>query len=61
MISHMSAEARIPRLSLEEVKLAAAKIGLPAQLAELSVFRVLLRHPELEDGGVAWPPDGRGP
>jgi alkylhydroperoxidase family enzyme len=47
MISQMLAEARIPRLSVEEAKLAAEKIGLPAQMAELSVFRVLLRHPEL--------------
>ena len=43
----MTCEARIPRLSVEEAKLAAEKIGLPAQMAELSVFRVLLRHPEL--------------
>jgi len=43
----MNREARIPRLSIEEAKLAAEKIGLPAQMAELSVFRVLLRHPEL--------------
>ncbi len=47
MISHVKIEARIPRLPLEEAKLAAEKIGLPAQMAELSVFRVLLHHPEL--------------
>lgn len=47
MISQMSPEARIPRLSIEDAKLAAEKIGLPAQMAELSVFRVLLRHPDL--------------
>jgi alkylhydroperoxidase family enzyme len=40
-------ESRIPRLSVEEAKRAADEIGLPAQMAELSVFRVLLRHPAL--------------
>lgn len=43
----MPSEARLPRLSVDEAKLAAEKAGLPAQMAELSVFRVLLRHPEL--------------
>ena len=43
----MKGAARIPLLSVEEAKLAAEQIGLPAQMAELSVFRVLLRHPEL--------------
>ncbi len=43
----MNPESRIPRLSIEEAKLEAEKIGLPAQMAELSVFRVLLRHPDL--------------
>jgi alkylhydroperoxidase family enzyme len=43
----MLTEARLPRLGVAEAKLAAEQIGLPAQMAELSVFRVLLRHPEL--------------
>jgi alkylhydroperoxidase family enzyme len=43
----MQSEARVPRLTIEEAKAAAETIGLPAQMAELSVFRVLLRHPEL--------------
>ena len=43
----MTTASRIPRLSIEEAKRAAEQIGLPAQMAELSVFRVLLRHPEL--------------
>ncbi len=38
-------EARVPRLSIEEAKAAAEANGLSAQMAELSVFRVLLRHP----------------
>jgi alkylhydroperoxidase family enzyme len=40
-------EPRIPRLSVEEAKAAAEQGGVPAQMAELSVFRVLLRHPPL--------------
>ncbi len=43
----MSGEARVPRLSIEDAKAAAERVGLPAQMAELSVFRVLLRHPDL--------------
>jgi alkylhydroperoxidase family enzyme len=40
-------ESRIPRLPVEEAKRVAEEIGLPAQMAELSVFRTLLRHPAL--------------
>lgn len=38
---------RIPMLSVEEAKAAAEQAGVPAQMAELSVFRVLLHHPPL--------------
>jgi alkylhydroperoxidase family enzyme len=38
-------ESRVPRLSLAAATAAAKEHGLPAQIAELSVFRVLLRHP----------------
>lgn len=40
-------EARIPRLSAEEAKAAAETAGVPAMMADLSVFQVLLRHPKL--------------
>ncbi len=41
------AESRIPRLPVEEAKRVAEEIGLPPQMAELSVFRTLLRHKAL--------------
>jgi alkylhydroperoxidase family enzyme len=41
------AEARIARLTEEEAALAAEGAGVPAIMAPLSVFRVLLRHPRL--------------
>jgi alkylhydroperoxidase family enzyme len=40
-------EARVPRLGVDEARAAAEAHGLPAQMAELSVFRVLLRNPGL--------------
>ncbi len=40
-------EARIPRLSQAEAREAAEALGLPAMMADLSVFQVLLRHPKL--------------
>ena len=40
-------EARIPRLSAEEAKAAADAAGVPAMMADLSVFQVLLRQPKL--------------
>jgi len=45
-------EPRVEMLSLEEAAEAAKKIGLPEVFAPLSVFRVLLRDPEL-GGAVA--------
>ncbi len=39
--------ARIPPLSKEEALKRAEEHGLPAQIAELNVFRVLLNHPLL--------------
>jgi len=38
---------RIEMLSLEDARKAAALAGLPPRMAELSVFRMLLRHPKL--------------
>lgn len=40
-------EARIPRLSADEARIAAETVGVPAVMADLSVFQVLLRHPEV--------------
>ncbi len=40
-------EARVARLSIEEAKKAGAEIGIAEAMSELSVFRVLLRHPPL--------------
>ena len=37
----------VPMLSVEEAKARAAEVDIPAEMAELSVFRVLLRHPPL--------------
>ena len=42
----MTADApRIDLLSLEEAANAAGSVGISEQMAPLSVFRVLLRHP----------------
>jgi alkylhydroperoxidase family enzyme len=38
---------RLPMLSLEEAAEAARKLEIPAQIAELNIFRVLLAHPVL--------------
>ncbi len=38
---------RIPMLSLEEARKAAAAAEIPEQVAELNIFRVLLNHPLL--------------
>jgi len=40
-------ESRIPRLSADEARAAAAAAGVPVMMADLSVFQVLLRHPAL--------------
>jgi alkylhydroperoxidase family enzyme len=40
-----SGESRIPRLAVEDAKAAAEEAGIPAFMADLSVFQVLLRHP----------------
>lgn len=40
-------EARVPRLSAADARAAAAAAGVPEFMADLSVFRVLLRHPRL--------------
>jgi alkylhydroperoxidase family enzyme len=43
----MSGDPRIPMLSLEEAKKAASAVDIPEPMAELSIFRVLLRNPPL--------------
>ena len=40
-------EGRLPMLSIEEAKTAAANVGIPDIMAPLSVFRTLLHHPKL--------------
>jgi len=40
-------DARIPMLDLGDARAAAARVGVPEGMADLSVFRVLLRHEEL--------------
>lgn len=40
-------DARVPVLSPEEARAVAEAAGVPAAIASLSVFRVLLRHPAL--------------
>lgn len=40
-------EPRIPMLPLDEAKAVAAEGGVPEYMADLSIFRVLLRHPRL--------------
>ena len=40
-------EARVPRLPTGEASAAADDAGLPEFMAELSIFRVLLRHPRV--------------
>jgi alkylhydroperoxidase family enzyme len=42
-------EPRVPLLSLDDARAAGAEVGISAGLAELSVFRVLLRHPALAE------------
>lgn len=42
-----SGESRIPRLAAEEARAAAEAAGVPALMADLSVFQVLLRHPKV--------------
>ncbi len=40
-------DARIPRLSASDAKAAASNAGVPDYMAELSIFQVLLHHPDL--------------
>jgi alkylhydroperoxidase family enzyme len=39
--------ARIPMLDVDDARAAAARVGVPAGMADLSVFKVLLRHEDL--------------
>ena len=41
----MQPEPRIKRLSIEDARTAAVKVGVTETMAELNVFRVLLNHP----------------
>jgi alkylhydroperoxidase family enzyme len=40
-------DARIPMLDPDDARAAAERVGVPAGMADLSVFRVLLRHEDL--------------
>lgn len=40
-------DARIPMLDIDDARSAAARVGVPEGMADLSVFRVLLRHEDL--------------
>ena len=46
-MSGAAADGRIPRLSADEARAAAEAAGVPAMMAELSVFQVLLRNPKV--------------
>ncbi len=39
------AEGRVPRLPVDQSLAAGEQAGVPAMMAELSIFRVLLHHP----------------
>ncbi|MGY6500486.1 MAG: carboxymuconolactone decarboxylase family protein [Acidimicrobiales bacterium] len=39
--------ARIPMLDVDDARAAAARVGVPEGMADLSVFKVLLRHEDL--------------
>src|ERR1700722_18539144 len=39
--------SRVPRLPLDEAKAAADEAAVPDYMAELSIFQVLLNHPQL--------------
>ena len=47
MTDESSSGPRIEMLDLDGARAAAARVGIPAGMAELSVFRVLLRHEKL--------------
>jgi alkylhydroperoxidase family enzyme len=42
-------DARIPMLDVDDARAAAARVGLPEGMADLSVFKVLLRHEDLAE------------
>ncbi|HLF99329.1 MAG TPA: carboxymuconolactone decarboxylase family protein [Acidimicrobiia bacterium] len=46
-MSGPSGDARVPMLPVDEARAIATDGGVPAEMAELSIFRVLLRHPRL--------------
>jgi len=43
--------ARVPKLPLDEAKAAADEAAVPDYMAELSIFQVLLNHPQLAGRG----------
>ncbi len=47
MSEEIPKEAKLPLLSPEDASAAAEGVGLPAQMAELNIFRALLHEPEL--------------
>jgi alkylhydroperoxidase family enzyme len=48
------AEGRIARLSVDDARAAATGLGLMQNVAELSIFQVLLRHPRLAKATNDW-------
>lgn len=44
---HTMTTSRVPRLPLDEAKAAADEAAVPDYMAELSIFQVLLNHPQL--------------
>src|SRR3546814_12315562 len=40
-------DARIPMLDVDDARAATARVGVPEGMADLSVFKVLLRHEDL--------------
>ena len=46
-VTDSRSDARIPMLDVADARAAAARVDVPARMAELSVFKVLLRHEEL--------------
>lgn len=50
MTGEQRADVRIERLPIEDARARAAEVGLPAMLAELSVFRIALANPTIAKG-----------
>lgn len=50
MTDEQRADVRIERLPIEDARFRADEVGLPAMLAELSVFRIALTNPAIAKG-----------